>query len=205
MFVVLGSLRYSLAAIFYFYLSMEDQSPGMLLGANWLACLAGRVGNNGGLALFFCKKTHWKASCLHQLFYFGLGFASNSWSLVKIFHSKGHLRSPAKGVQRWEKNNASNCTNRLSTSNNWKNKDPKFLTPPFFWPVKQCFFWATHLNYQPDQNELFSAPDGFYILILLANKNLGPNRWSLYVTIDLRFHLPSGYLTVRHGKSPCYS
>ena len=50
MFVVLGSLRYSLAAIFYFYLSMEDQSPGMLLGANWLACLAGRVGNNAGLA-----------------------------------------------------------------------------------------------------------------------------------------------------------
>ena len=59
MFVVLGSLRYSLAAIFYFYLSMEDQSPGMLLGANWLACLAGRVGNNAGLAgshFFFARK-----------------------------------------------------------------------------------------------------------------------------------------------------
>ena len=56
MFAVLGSLRYSLAAIFYFYLSMEDQSPGMLLGANWLACLAGRVGNNGGLALFFLQE-----------------------------------------------------------------------------------------------------------------------------------------------------
>ena len=59
-----------------------------------------------GWHFFFCKKTHWKPSFLHQLFYFGLGFASNSWSLVKIFHSKGHLRSPAKGVQRWEKKTA---------------------------------------------------------------------------------------------------